>query len=31
MKTEGMVQVIWQTLTDPDIRLAILFGRRGNA
>ena len=26
MKTESMVQAIRQTLTDPDIRLAILFG-----
>ncbi len=26
MKTQSMVQTIRQTLTDPDIRLAILFG-----
>jgi predicted nucleotidyltransferase len=30
MKTENMVQTIRQTLTDPDIRLAILFGSQAS-
>lgn len=30
MRTENMVQTIRQTLTDPDIRLAILFGSQAS-
>jgi len=30
MKAESMVRVIRQTLTDPDIRLAILFGSQAS-
>jgi predicted nucleotidyltransferase len=30
MKTQRMVQTIRQTLTDPDIRLAILFGSQAS-
>ena len=30
MKTESMVQTIGQTLTDPDIRLDILFGSQAS-